>query len=313
MTTRNVNLSRVPCSAGYEIRSFEIESGARFLLHLLAAQDIERDVGSPQVRTESMELSTQVGGHALALTQMVGFICSRGWSLRECLDLYKQRPKALHSLTYEVEIDANYKYFINTVFREDLRSVRQSFAYTLLGILSFLVPDGIPQDLFEPKNKAGLPKALQFCNDALRWEQFTPNYVQNADILNSFDDASRPLLRLALARKESKNSEERKLILHRLLQREFSFFIEPHERQEMFEYASWLLYRAFPERVAARFMHSRWPECERYIQHVISLLDVWRQGGELQKLHAPLELCYLLSSAAWSVPFCMSISLTCLT
>jgi hypothetical protein len=68
MTTRNANLSRVPGSAGYEIQSFAAPAGVEFLLRLLHAHASTRDVASVEAKSEAIELSTQVGGHALALT-----------------------------------------------------------------------------------------------------------------------------------------------------------------------------------------------------------------------------------------------------
>jgi hypothetical protein len=161
MTTRNANLSRVPGSADCEIQSFAAPAGVEFLLRLLHAHDSTRDVASPEAKSEALELSTQLGGHALASTQMAGLICSRHWSSRKCLRLYEDSPRAIHNALPGNTVNLDYKFFINTVFRDQLTGVKNSLAFTLLGILSFLVPDAIDQQLFEPSN-SNLPSALQW-------------------------------------------------------------------------------------------------------------------------------------------------------
>ena len=135
----------------------------------MAAQNLDFQVESTELETSAIDLSVKVGGHALALTQIVALINTRQWSLHEFISLYNARPKAIHNLKPDGGIDSNYKFFINTVFREAFSGFRKSVAFTLLGVISFLVPDGIPQVLFEPKNKSMLPLSLNFCSDSLRY------------------------------------------------------------------------------------------------------------------------------------------------
>ncbi|KAF2794698.1 hypothetical protein K505DRAFT_360842 [Melanomma pulvis-pyrius CBS 109.77] len=80
-----------------------------------------------------------------------------------------------------------------------------------------------------------------------------------------------------------------------------SFFVVQEERQRMFDHTSLLMFNAFPARVAARFLHSQWPECEMYIQHVHALVKCWRSYGELPKLKPPIKLCKLLADAGWLI------------
>jgi hypothetical protein len=107
------------------------------------------------------------------------------------------------------------------------------------------------------------------------------------------------LLKLALLRKESTETGDAALSLHRLVQKELTFFVGEEERQTLFDYTSLLMFVAFPARVAARFLHSRWPECEMYIQHVHALVESWQSYTELRKLKPSLELCKLLTDAGW--------------
>jgi hypothetical protein len=166
MTTRNRNLG-LP-SHKFEVKAFEEKEGAEFLLHMMATQNIGADVRSQESERSARQLSKSVGGHALALTQMACLISERQNTLTKFSELYHRHPKAIHGLKPDSGIDSGYKYFINTVFREDLGGVKGSDAFTLLGIVSFLVPDRIPQELFQPTEKSNLPHSLQFCSDIFR-------------------------------------------------------------------------------------------------------------------------------------------------
>lgn len=103
-------------------------------------------------------------------------------------------------------------------------------------------------------------------------------------------------------RKESKDAK-RTLSLHRLVQKEYSYFVKPDERQKRFDDASLLLLKAFPERVGSRFLHSKWPVCEMYYQHVASLLERWQESRDpdqdYAELRAPNELCHVITNFAW--------------
>lgn len=102
-------------------------------------------------------------------------------------------------------------------------------------------------------------------------------------------------------RKESKDIENRTLSQHRLVQKEFSFFLDPAQRQEHFEDAALLLYLAFPQQVAARAMHPYHPQCALYVQHVLSLVEHAGSHGELPALKPTLEFCRILPSCAWYI------------
>lgn len=77
LTTRNRSLSIWPATAGLEITVFSKSEGADFLLHLLVPQELSREVPSTEDLASATETSTKVGGHALALTQIVALICTR--------------------------------------------------------------------------------------------------------------------------------------------------------------------------------------------------------------------------------------------
>lgn len=163
MTTRDKNLSRLPCAAGQEIRVFSQEEGAQFMLHLMAYGDVGRVSYTTEDKQAALKLSELVGGHALAITQLIGLIQTMSKSLPEFLPEYERSYRSIRGMAPDGGISADYKHLINTVFRDALSHVSQIDAFGLLGILSFLSPDGIPQELFEPPREVALQTSIEFC------------------------------------------------------------------------------------------------------------------------------------------------------
>ena len=150
-----------PIEFGYEINSFTVEQGAQFLLHLLSNR--------AQNRTEAKaasELSDKLNGHALAISQMAAYMNARTMSITAFLVLYEKYPKRLHR-----ERKAGWKYIgynhgLDTVWDISFGGLGKSAA-ACLGILSFLVPDAIPDVLLEPPITVTLHDSLKFCQDEL--------------------------------------------------------------------------------------------------------------------------------------------------
>ena len=153
ITTRNHHLAFEPAGTGIEVLHFDPEHGSGFLLHLLTT-DITKDLNNSDIQS-ARELSEKMSGHALAISHMAGLIHRRAWSIQECLAIYNSNTRKMH----ENSLDA--------VWRISFGSLN-SPASSLLGVLSFLMPDNIPQSLFEPMNNSVLGDDLQFCKDALR-------------------------------------------------------------------------------------------------------------------------------------------------
>ena len=153
VTTRNYDLAFEPAGSGVEVLHFDAEHGSEFLLHLLTT-DITKDLNNTEIQS-ARELSDRMSGHALAISHMAGLIHRRSWSVQEFLAIYNSNTRRMH----ETSIDA--------VWRISFGSLDSS-ASSLLGILSFLMPDCIPQSLFEPSNNSILSDELQYCTNPFR-------------------------------------------------------------------------------------------------------------------------------------------------
>lgn len=150
MTTRNPNLAFEPAGAGIEVPHFDTQSGSGFLIHLLQL-DIAQDLGENECRS-AMELAEKLDGHALAINTMAGLIHRRQWSISQFLRAYEKSPQKCHGSA------------LDAVWRLSFESL-DSDSSMFLGIISYLMPDAIPQDLFELEDASFIHKNLAFCQD----------------------------------------------------------------------------------------------------------------------------------------------------
>lgn len=153
LTTRNHGLALQPAGAGLEVPPFESTKGSEFLLHILS-MDIADSLTAQEAKS-AMELSERLSGHALAISQMAGLIHKRGWSIEEFLQHYSKNAQKMVTKTS-----------LETVWKLSFESLDPA-AFALLGTLSFLMPDSIPQALFRPDDPDLLPERLKFCDDEI--------------------------------------------------------------------------------------------------------------------------------------------------
>ena len=152
ITTRNHSLAFEPAGVGLEIQSWDAETGSKFLLFLLKSEigkDLEAEAGS------ALSLSEKLSGHALALSHMAGLIHRRSWSVSEFMKVYLKNPRRAHSQGLQELWDFSFQSLEN-----------QSFLF--LGIMSYLMPDSIPQLLFDLDDESDLPEELDFFADDFR-------------------------------------------------------------------------------------------------------------------------------------------------
>jgi hypothetical protein len=87
---------------------------------------------------------------------MAGLIHRRSWSIAEFMSIYLKNPRRVHDTDLQALWDFS--------FRSLEPETRQ-----LLGVLAFLMPDDIPQSLFETGKEELLPESLKFCADEFRY------------------------------------------------------------------------------------------------------------------------------------------------
>ena len=152
LTTRDHRFAFDIAQKGLEIESWDAKTGSQFLLHLLAT-NIGDQLSADDINSAN-QLSDKLSGHALAISHMAGLIHGRGWSIAEFIEEYDQQPQMIHGISDNKSINALWNISFKTL---DLQS------RAILGVLSFVSPDSVPQSLFQPNSGADcLPEALKF-------------------------------------------------------------------------------------------------------------------------------------------------------
>ena len=120
---------------------------------------LKRSIGN-DVQAEgdsAVELSKKLSGHALAISHMAGLIQRRSWSIAEFMRIYSKNPRRAHQSELQALWDLSF-----ASLDKDSR--------TFLGIAAFLVPEPIPQFLFEFEDDwDDLSEYLEFCTDEFRY------------------------------------------------------------------------------------------------------------------------------------------------
>ncbi|KAF1961988.1 hypothetical protein CC80DRAFT_522601 [Byssothecium circinans] len=263
ITTRNHSLAFRPASAGIEVKSWDPKIGCEILLYLL-----RKDLGADlELEGESaLELSKRLSGHALGISHMAGLIRRRSWSITEFMQYYTKNPKRLHGS----ELNAIWEFSFRDLVQKNPTS------HTLLGILSYLMPDNIPQSLFALDPEVEAPIGCEFCSDEFE-----------------FAETMELLLTLALVKR---NRDEGVFSIHRMVQTQFKFHLSAEGRQKALDDAVALVYEVFPkENDAEGQQYDQWAECNRYLQHVINLKDCFKEEKKLCKtFKASWKFCELL-------------------
>jgi hypothetical protein len=200
---------------------------------------------------------------------MAGLIYRRSWSISEFLNVYKKMPNKVHGISGSSSI--------NALWDISFRSLSDS-GRTILGIMSFLAPDDIPQAIFEIRDEGVLPDSILFCADPFRFSEEVEN-----------------LLTLALIKRDK---ERRTFSIHRLVQTSFRYFMTPEQQQQSFNNSTILVALAFP-RQDAEFaqMYRKWNLCSLYLPQVLSLRDNFREEASAKPEFSALQLYCELNNA----------------
>jgi hypothetical protein len=156
VTTRNDEVVIDPCDKGIEIPVFGPDEGSQLLFDL-----IDRGKYSKAEKEAATELSDSLGGLPLALNLMAQQIRIGRKTIRRILDDYQKDPSKHHKTPKYGIKNSTYGHSLETVFRGSFALLTPD-ASVILGAMSFVSPDGVPEALFQSSN---LPIALQFCHD----------------------------------------------------------------------------------------------------------------------------------------------------
>ena len=169
ITSRSHVLASQPASKGVEITTFEQTEGAAFITFLLKHE--RHDELSLREKESVHALSEKLQGHALAIHQMVALILLFSCTVEEFLDIYDENTRELHREERDIGHYAGYAHFLGTVWKLSFDALtnpknKHHRASAILGVLSFLSADEIPEALFTSKEVAPLPSSLEGCNNA---------------------------------------------------------------------------------------------------------------------------------------------------
>lgn len=153
ITTRSPAIAFEIADNMIEMVSWDNDTGLRFLLHLLST-DLTAELKEDEI-TSAQQLAQKLSGHALTISAMAGLIHRQSLSITEFMDFYNQFPSQVHGISGNRSI--------NTLWDISFHSLSPQ-SHAVLGVMSFVDPDKIPQALFESDSPNDLPKSLKFCS-----------------------------------------------------------------------------------------------------------------------------------------------------
>ena len=157
------------------------------------------------------------------------------------------------------------------------------------------VIDGIPIQLFLPRNQRALDGPLAYCKQ-------DPSNVDSKDraplfsVITpspAFEKAIDELLAKELIRKD-----RHILSIHRVVQEAVSYH-DVDDLQESFDIASRLVYEQFPKQVMSESLYKEWNVCQEYIPHGVYLSKKYSDYAPSGKLKSHDYFVKLLSNCAW--------------
>jgi hypothetical protein len=269
ITCRDTSAKNLPFAAaasGEDIRPFENNGAARFLIQLTSQVD-END---EKLYEEATEIATQLGGLPLAITQMAGIINRRALSLAEFLEqVHNGKFEEFHSLELEPQM-RHYKHNLASVWAFDQLPTGAS---ALLDVISLLDSGPIGEDILK---SAGSKVKLD-------------GYPRNLD---EYLEARSALVHLSLI---TKNSRSGTLLVHRVTQEVARFKMSALRFQAVFEAAVVLVSKVWrPEKLHKKYDTTRWRECETILPHIWSLRKRYQH-----QFTASTNFAKLLNNVAW--------------
>ncbi len=158
ITTRNFLFGYELADRPLEISNWDSATGLRFLLSLLSS-DISEELQGDEFAS-AQQLSQRLQGHALAITTMAGVMHRRALTITEFMTFYGEHSSRIHD-----GISGNRS--INTLWEISFQSLDPE-AFVILGVMSYIEPDSIPHELFEPSSTDCLLEPYRFCADHFR-------------------------------------------------------------------------------------------------------------------------------------------------
>lgn len=251
-----------------DLEPFTDDEGAQMLEKLTRKHDM----------FSSKQISRELGGYPLAISQMAGIIRTQFLSLPVFLERYNNRSE--HGALLKRGLDSRShdtaRGNVATIWAlDELERATRS----LLEAAVFLDPDTIPESvLLRISGKLPFPRHFPQTSDAF--------YEARAELIAS--SLIRP------------NEVTRQWRIHRVLQDTLHVHLEERDLIELFSNAVSMVDLAWPAgKEEQRHDISRWSACKDLYPHIVWLKDSYLKTPSLSKLSDVFRFATLLAEGAW--------------
>lgn len=247
-------------SIGIQLGSLSETDGFALTRYLLGAK------GQKKPDCNIAEISKSLKSLPLAIDQMVSFILETDCTISSFQQMYRDRKQADELQDIPAARTRPYSKTVAAAFGLALDRLDEN-ARSTIECLTFFDPNQIPEKLL---------------SDSTCKMSYLSGHINRERI---FKD----LRRFTLIRRNPENST---LAIHRLLRDAAirSLDLNMQKRQAAFDNAVHLINQAFPKQSASReHMTEVWTTCEMYVQHVISLHDVYTRMNGKSILHISVD------------------------
>lgn len=155
ITTRNDLVALDAATKTLKVPVFNSQQGAAIITNSL-----ERDYYPAEERDAAEKLSIELGGLALALNIMATHIRLKYMSIVKFLALYRynadRSTKSVHG-----NRNRYYKHSLSTAWKMSFDSLDEDSIH-VFGVICFIGPDDIPEELFKPQQTGDIPMLPPF-------------------------------------------------------------------------------------------------------------------------------------------------------
>ncbi|CAO1597919.1 hypothetical protein XANCAGTX0491_001708 [Xanthoria calcicola] len=268
VTSQNPASGGCRASRGIELGPLSKSDGLALTRYLLGAKGLE----DPDC--ELVEISKSLGFLPLAIDQMVSFILETDCTVSSFQQMYKEQADELQDTP--AARTRPYSKTVAAAFALALDRLDET-ARSTIECLAFFDPDQIPERLL---------------SDSTCKIPYLSGQISREKIFK--DLRSFTLIR--------RNPENSTLAIHRLLRDAAIRSLESdmQKQQAAFDNAVHLINQAFPKQAASRdHMTEVWTACEVYVQHVISLHDIYTRMDRKNILRISADFVDTLYSCSW--------------
>lgn len=153
LTARKTTASSTPSQHQLRLEPLSIEDSSKMILEQLKTSGHNAMTGDAAL---ALELSKELGGLPLAITQIVGFMCNTECNLSDICQIFRDRQHPeIFMGDSEEQVDCYYEYTLSNVWAVTLSRFDESTSH-FLDVVGFLDPDNIPEQVLDMKDGSRL-------------------------------------------------------------------------------------------------------------------------------------------------------------